>query len=81
MIMLDGSSLTLDTRARARRILDALRGPGARALREALRFVREAVSIEANAATDNPMVFADTGNIVSGGNFHGAQAPPSFSAA
>ena len=27
---------------------------------------------EANAATDNPMVFADTGEIVSGGNFHGA---------
>ena len=25
-----------------------------------------------NAATDNPMVFADTGEIVSGGNFHGA---------
>ena len=25
-----------------------------------------------NAATDNPMVFADTGDIVSGGNFHGA---------
>ena len=25
-----------------------------------------------NAATDNPMVFADTNDIVSGGNFHGA---------
>jgi len=42
------------------------------ATREALRFVRETVSIEANSATDNPMVFADTGDIVSGGNFHGA---------
>jgi histidine ammonia-lyase len=30
------------------------------------------VEIEANSATDNPMVFADTGEIVSGGNFHGA---------
>ena len=29
-------------------------------------------SIEMNAATDNPMVFADSGDIVSGGNFHGA---------
>ena len=29
-------------------------------------------TIEANAATDNPMVFADAGDIVSGGNFHGA---------
>jgi histidine ammonia-lyase len=42
------------------------------AVREALRFVRETVAVEANSATDNPMVFADTGDIVSGGNFHGA---------
>ena len=33
---------------------------------------RAALSIEINAATDNPMVFADSGDIVSGGNFHGA---------
>jgi histidine ammonia-lyase len=42
------------------------------ATREALRFVRETVCIEANSATDNPMVFADTGDVVSCGNFHGA---------
>src|SRR5919198_2200903 len=42
------------------------------ATREALRFVREIVAIEANSATDNPMVFADSGDIVSCGNFHGA---------
>jgi histidine ammonia-lyase len=42
------------------------------ATRDALRFVGETVAIEANSATDNPMVFADTGDIVSGGNFHGA---------
>jgi histidine ammonia-lyase len=42
------------------------------AAREALAFARRAVEIEANAATDNPMVFADTGDMVSGGNFHGA---------
>ena len=42
------------------------------ATREALRFIRETLTIEANSATDNPMVFADTGDIVSGGNFHGA---------
>jgi histidine ammonia-lyase len=41
------------------------------ATRDALRFVRDTVTIEANSATDNPMVFAD-GDIVSGGNFHGA---------
>jgi histidine ammonia-lyase len=42
------------------------------ATRDALRFVRATVTLEANSATDNPMVFADTGDIVSGGNFHGA---------
>jgi histidine ammonia-lyase len=40
--------------------------------REAVAFARTLAEIEANAATDNPMVFADTGEIVSGGNFHGA---------
>lgn len=42
------------------------------AAREALAFVRRIVEIESNAATDNPMVFAEAGDIVSGGNFHGA---------
>jgi histidine ammonia-lyase len=42
------------------------------AAREAMRFVHETVLVEANSATDNPMVFADTGDIVSCGNFHGA---------
>jgi histidine ammonia-lyase len=42
------------------------------AAREALGFARRAVEIDANAATDNPMVFAMDGDIVSGGNFHGA---------
>ena len=42
------------------------------AARDALAYVRNTLDIEANAATDNPMVFADAGDIVSGGNFHGA---------
>ena len=42
------------------------------AVREALRFTRGIVEIESNSATDNPMVFADSGDIVSCGNFHGA---------
>jgi histidine ammonia-lyase len=42
------------------------------AAREALAWIRHIVTIEMNAATDNPMVFADAGDIVSGGNFHGA---------
>ena len=40
--------------------------------REAIGFAHRLAEIEANSATDNPMVFADTGDIVSGGNFHGA---------
>ncbi len=42
------------------------------AAREALTWVRHIVSTEMNAATDNPMVFAAEGDMVSGGNFHGA---------
>jgi histidine ammonia-lyase len=41
------------------------------AARDALGFVRSTVEIEMNAATDNPMVFAETGELLSGGNFHG----------
>ncbi len=40
--------------------------------REALGFVRRIATTEANAATDNPMVFSGEGDIISGGNFHGA---------
>jgi histidine ammonia-lyase len=42
------------------------------AAREAFTFARTLLLTEANAATDNPMVFADQDEIVSGGNFHGA---------
>ena len=49
------------------------------AARDALRFVRDTLAIELNAATDNPLVFASGHGhadlpeelIVSGGNFHG----------
>ncbi|AGT30792.1 histidine ammonia-lyase [Geobacillus genomosp. 3] len=36
----------------------------------ALRYVNETLEIEMNAATDNPLIFAD-GAVLSGGNFHG----------
>ena len=42
------------------------------AAREALAWIRHIVGVEMNAATDNPMVFAEVDEIVSGGNFHGA---------
>ena len=41
------------------------------ATRDALTYVDATVAIEMNAATDNPMVFSDTGEMLSGGNFHG----------
>jgi histidine ammonia-lyase len=41
------------------------------ASRDTFRFVREILAIEINASTDNPMVFAETGDLVSAGNFHG----------
>ena len=40
--------------------------------RDAFAYAHAVFDVEANAATDNPMVFADTREIVSGGNFHGA---------
>ena len=42
------------------------------AARGAFAFARGTFDVEANAATDNPMVFAAERDIVSGGNFHGA---------
>src|SRR5205823_12337169 len=39
-------------------------------LRDALTFITAVVEREMNAATDNPLVFADTGEVLSGGNFH-----------
>ncbi len=41
------------------------------ATRDALRHIRGVLEIEVNASTDNPMVFLDRGELVSGGNFHG----------
>jgi histidine ammonia-lyase len=41
------------------------------AARDALGYAAGVHAVEMNSATDNPMVFADTGEILSGGNFHG----------
>jgi histidine ammonia-lyase len=40
------------------------------ALRDALDYVTRVVERELNAATDNPLVFPDTDEVLSGGNFH-----------
>jgi len=42
------------------------------AVRTALAHAAEVVQIESGSATDNPLVFADTDEVLSGGNFHGA---------
>jgi histidine ammonia-lyase len=41
------------------------------AVRDALAQVRATLEVELNSATDNPLVFAGSGEILSGGNFHG----------
>ncbi|BBW98511.1 histidine ammonia-lyase [Geobacillus icigianus] len=69
---LAGSQLT--TRQGERRVQDAysircipqVHGASLRAL----RYVKETLEIEMNAATDNPLIFAN-GDVLSGGNFHG----------
>jgi histidine ammonia-lyase len=40
-------------------------------VRDALSFARRVFEIEMNSATDNPLAFADEGEVLSGGNFHG----------
>lgn len=41
------------------------------AMRDALDYAEQVVAIEMNSATDNPMVFAESNEMLSGGNFHG----------
>ncbi len=42
------------------------------AVRDALEHACSCVEIETGSATDNPLVFAETSEVISGGNFHGA---------
>lgn len=41
------------------------------AVRDALDYVRNAIEIELNSVTDNPILFTEQGDVISGGNFHG----------
>lgn len=45
---------------------------------DCLAYARNAVEIETGSATDNPLVFAETNEILSGGNFHGAPLALAF---
>ncbi|MGA2271199.1 MAG: histidine ammonia-lyase [Bryobacteraceae bacterium] len=51
------------------------------AVRGALAFARAAVETETGSATDNPLVFGETGDVLSGGNFHGAPLALAFDSA
>ncbi|MBW4697009.1 MAG: histidine ammonia-lyase [Aphanocapsa lilacina HA4352-LM1] len=38
---------------------------------DAIAYAAGVIAIEINAVTDNPLIFADTGQVVTGGHFHG----------
>ncbi len=42
------------------------------AIRDALSHCENVLLIESGSATDNPLVFSESGDVISGGNFHGA---------
>jgi histidine ammonia-lyase len=42
--------------------------------RDGMRFTRSILEVEVDAVTDNPIVFPEEGDVLSGGNFHG-QSP------
>ncbi len=42
------------------------------AVRDTIDYVRRVLEIEINSATENPLIFPDKKEILSGGNFHGA---------
>jgi histidine ammonia-lyase len=49
------------------RCMPQVHGPA----RQALAYVQGIIEVEANSATDNPLIFADREQVLSGGNFHG----------
>lgn len=46
--------------------------------KDAIKYVEDKVNIEMNSATDNPLIFEDTQDVISGGNFHGQPMALSF---
>lgn len=41
------------------------------AIIDTIEFVKNTISVEINSATDNPLIFPDDDEVISGGNFHG----------
>jgi len=48
------------------------------AIRDALSHCENVLLIESGSATDNPLVFSESGDVISGGNFHGAPLALTF---
>jgi histidine ammonia-lyase len=48
------------------------------AIRDVISHCEQILLIESASATDNPLVFADSGDVISGGNFHGAPLALAF---
>src|SRR4029079_19413236 len=48
------------------------------AVRDALDHARRILEIEINSATDNPLIFAEEGEVISGGNFHAEPLAPAL---
>lgn len=73
LCLLEGSKLAFDTNpdkvqdAYSVRCVPQIHGAG----RDALKYVYDAVTLEINAVTDNPLIFPDEDEVISGGNFHG----------
>lgn len=71
--LLEGSELALRTQpnkvqdAYVIRCVPQIHG----ASRDAINYVKAAVEREINAVTDNPIIFPDEDEVISGGNFHG----------
>jgi len=75
LALLDGSGILPSHRGAPHKVQDAyslrcvpqVHG----AVRDALTYAMEVLYREVNAATDNPLVFPEEGDVLSGGNFHG----------
>jgi histidine ammonia-lyase len=48
------------------------------ASKDAIEYIKERVNIEINAVTDNPIIFPEVEEVISGGNFHGQPMALSF---
>ncbi len=70
--LLEGSALAASTKKQTQdpysfRCIPQVHG----AAKDTIRFTTEIFEREINAVTDNPTIFPDSGEIISGGNFHG----------